>query len=76
MATAELIPDLRTQTNYETWWQEVRNTLGAMNMHVEDCQENWEFDFRQEFEEGSTPENAAVRAFDFWWEQLLEESWT
>jgi hypothetical protein len=75
MATAELLPDLSTQADYKTWLDDVQDTLTAMDIEMEAWQENWEFDFRGEFNRGSTPHDAARSAYDFWWQELLAESW-
>ena len=76
MATARILPDVHIQSSYETWLGDVCEILATMDMKLDAWQENWEFDFRQEYDAGSTPHDAALRAHDFWWQQLLAESWT
>lgn len=76
MATAELLSHVRVQENYKAWLSEVRTELITLGMKMDACQENWEFDFRNEYDGGSTPFDAAVHAHEFWWRHLLAESWT
>lgn len=76
MTVAKLIPNLAVLPDYGTWLVEVRTVLAAMQMEMANCQDNWEFDFRKEYDRGSSARDAALRAHDFWWRQLLAESWT
>ena len=55
MATAELRSHVHVQQDYKTWLGEVRTELITLGMKMDACQENWEFDFRKEYDEGSTP---------------------
>jgi len=74
MATATLLRESHIQQDHTAWLGEVRIALVTLGMKMDACQENWEFDFRKEYESGSTPFDAAVHAHDFWWQQLLAES--
>ncbi|HET7439818.1 MAG TPA: hypothetical protein VFJ47_00835 [Terriglobales bacterium] len=76
MAVAELLPELDVQLDYWTWLREVKNLLEGMNTEMGPWLENWDFDFREEYDAGATPDEAATRAHDYWWQQLLAESWT
>jgi hypothetical protein len=76
MSAAKLLPDLCVQTDYKTWLGDVRSALTTMNMEMEALQENWEFDFRREYDNASEPDDTALHAHDFWWQELLAESWT
>jgi hypothetical protein len=76
MSAAKVLSNLRVDTNYETWLGEVEAALATMHTDMEGWQENWEFDFRREYDGGYEPEVTAVRAHDFWWQRLLAESWT
>jgi len=64
------------QVDYRTWLSDVRATLASMNMEMETWQRNWAYDFRNEYNAGTSTRDAALRAYDFWWEHLLAESWT
>ncbi len=76
MAAAKLLPKLSVQPDYGTWFGDVRSVLATMHIEMEAWQENWEFDFRSEYNRGSTARDAAVHAQDYWWQQLMAESWT
>ena len=76
MAAAKLFPELSIQADYSTWLEDVRSILETMDIIMNRWQDNWEFDFRTEYDRGSTPHIAAVHAHDFWWHHLLAESWT
>jgi hypothetical protein len=76
MSAATVLPGLYVQTDYKTWLNDVRQALANMNMDMKAWQENWEFDFRREYDAASEPCGTAVHAHDFWWQQLLAESWT
>jgi hypothetical protein len=76
MAVAELLPELSVQLDYWTWMNEVKNLLGGMHTEMGPWLENWDFDFRAEYDAGATPDDAAMRAHDYWWQQVLAESWT
>ncbi len=64
------------ETDYETWMDEVQLVLTTMNMEVDAWQESWKFDFLEAYEAGLSPSDAAQEAHDFWWQQVLDESWT
>ncbi len=70
-ATAPLV-----ETDYETWMDEVQLVLTTMNMEVDAWQESWKFDFLEAYQSGLSPSDAAQEAHDFWWQQVLDESWT
>jgi hypothetical protein len=76
MVSAKSLPDLHVQVKYETWIQDVWDVLAKLDIEAATWQKNWEFEFRKEYDCGSTPYEAAARAQDFWWQQLLAESWT
>lgn len=77
MTAAMVIPNLApARPDYGTWLVEVRTVLRAMRMEMSNWQENWEFDFRKEYDRGLPARDAAVRAHDFWWREILAESWT
>lgn len=76
MTAAKLIPNLAVVPDFGTWLVEVRTVLAAMQMEMTNWQDNWDFDFRKEYDRGSSARDAALRAHDFWWRQLLAESWT
>ena len=77
MTAAKVIPNLApVRPDYRAWLMEVRTALAAMRMEMANWQENWEFDFRKEYSRGSSAHDAALRAHDFWWRELLAESWT
>lgn len=76
MATAKLAPELFVELDYWTWIREVNSLLHTMHMEMGACQENWEYDFRKEYDSGETARDAAIHAHDFWWQHMLAESWT
>ena len=55
--------------SYESWLNEVRATLDSINMHMEDWQKNWPFNFEHEFRAGTDPSKAAEKANRFWWRE-------
>ena len=67
---------LTTQPDYEEWLEDVRAELAAMDMEMEAWRKNWAFDFWNEYDAGKSAHDAALCAHDFWWEQLMAESWT
>jgi hypothetical protein len=76
MAAAKLLPDLFFQPDYTTWLRDVRRVLTIMHMEMDAWQENWNYDFRKAYNAGATARDAAVHAYDFWWQHVLDESWT
>jgi len=76
MSAATMLSNLQVRADYETWLGEVKAALARMNTEMQAWQDNWKFDFRREYESGCKPEATAVRAYDFWWQRLLAESWT
>jgi hypothetical protein len=54
---------------YELWLDQVRDALRAINMHVEDWQGVWPFDFSAEYAAGANPDATAMKANRFWWRQ-------
>jgi hypothetical protein len=76
MGAAKPLPELRVQTDYKAWVTDVQVALASMNMDMDAWQQNWEFDFRKEYECDCEPGDAALHAHDFWWQQVLAESWT
>ena len=54
---------------YESWLVEVEAALSSINMLMSDWQTHWAFDFGREFNRGTTPTDAAMKANRFWWYQ-------
>jgi hypothetical protein len=54
---------------YKAWRQDVEEALSSMNMPSADWQTVWAFDFRGAFAAGIAPNDAAVRANQFWWRE-------
>lgn len=52
---------------YEAWLGDVKTALSSINMPLDDWQETWPFDFRKEFESGTSTSDAAMKANRFWW---------
>lgn len=76
MANANARPDPFEQPDYKTWLHDVQSFLTAMDMELDAWEKNWDYDFRKEYDAGASALDAAVRAHDFWWQHVLEESWT
>lgn len=56
-----------TSTKYESWLNQVGEALSSINMPMDDWQKVWPFDFRKEFDLGTSAEEAASKANRFWW---------
>jgi hypothetical protein len=54
---------------YEEWLNRVEKALHSVNMSIDDWQSVWPFDFPKEFEVGTKPDDAAMKANRFWWLQ-------
>lgn len=54
---------------YEAWLDKVRDALRSINMHIEDWQSSWPFDFGAEYRVGTNPDTAAMKANRFWWNE-------
>lgn len=54
---------------YQSWLSEVRTALRSINMEFDDWQAIWTFDFRNEYNSGASPGNAAEKANRFGWYQ-------
>ncbi len=65
-----------TRPDYETWMQDVRSRLAAMDFDVDTWQKNWAYDFRYAYDAGKPAWDAAESALDFWWRELMAASWT
>ncbi|PYX91182.1 MAG: hypothetical protein DMG71_20800 [Acidobacteria bacterium] len=76
MAVAKQCPELFIQVDYRTWLGEVQKDLQTMHMEMNGWRKNWEYDFRKEYDAHATPHDAAIHAHDFWWQHVLDESWT
>ncbi len=77
MAAAKQMPESLVSVDYRTWLDDVRIILQTtMHMEMAAWLKNWDYDFRKQYDAGVTPQEAALRAHDFWWQQLLAESWT
>jgi len=76
MAALEQIPDLAVRPDYITWLHEVGAALASVQMELDAWRENWPYDFRKDYEAGVSAHDAAMHAQDFWWQELMAESWT
>jgi hypothetical protein len=54
---------------YEVWLDQVRDALRSINMPMEDWQKIWAFDFAAEYQRGTNPDAAAMKANRFWWSE-------
>lgn len=54
---------------FEKWLWEVRAALESINMPMEEWQRSWPFLFRDEYAQGASPDDAAMKANRFWWLQ-------
>lgn len=54
---------------YDTWLDQVRGALRSINMRIEDWQVEWPFDFPGEYTTGTKPDDAALKANRYWWQQ-------
>lgn len=54
---------------YDIWLGRVRDALRLINMHIEDWQGVWPFDFSAEYEAGTSPDDAAMKANRYWWRE-------
>jgi hypothetical protein len=54
---------------YEQWLVGVREALDSINMPMEEWQRSWPFLFRDEYAQGTSPADAAMKANRFWWLQ-------
>lgn len=55
--------------SYDAWLRDVQEALSSINMPIEDWQKNWAFDFQSEFYAGTSANDAAMKANQFWWHQ-------
>ena len=55
--------------SYEAWMDQVRDALRSINMRIEDWQPVWSFEFKSEYEAGTSAGAAAMKANHFWWLQ-------
>ena len=76
MAAAKVCPDLYVHQDYKSWLHDVKSDLSTMDMEIGDWQDNWKYDFRREYNAGVAAHDAAIHAHDFWWQHVLDESWT
>jgi hypothetical protein len=53
--------------SYDEWLGEVSKALESINMRMSDWQRFWAFDFRREFDSGTSANEAATKANMFWW---------
>src|SRR5436309_2466049 len=49
----------RMSETYDIWLDQVRDALTSINMHIEDWQGIWPFDFGAEYKAGTNPDAAA-----------------
>jgi hypothetical protein len=54
---------------YEAWFGEVQQSLGSINMSMNDWQSRGPFDFQAEYKAGTKADDAAMKANRFWWHQ-------
>jgi hypothetical protein len=74
MATIEQIPDLAV--GYEEWFDAVQANLAFEYVDMEAWGKNWPYDFRRDYTAGVSAKDSASHALDFWWQELMSESWT
>jgi hypothetical protein len=53
--------------SYDDWLGEVSRALESVNMTMREWQRMWAFDFRREFDSGTSANDAATKANQFWW---------
>jgi hypothetical protein len=56
-------------SGYGLWLHAVREALRSINMSIEDWQKLWPLDLRAEYEQGTRPNDAALKATRFSWHQ-------
>jgi hypothetical protein len=54
---------------YEQWLSQVRQALDSINMPMDDWQRTWPFAFRDEHAQGTSPNDAAMKANRYWWHE-------
>ena len=54
---------------YQNWLDQVREALHSINMNIGDWQPVWSFDFKSEYEAGTLPDAAAMKANRYWWRE-------
>lgn len=55
--------------SYDVWLNGVEDALSSINMALKDWQKVWPCDFKAEFNAGTKPADAAMKANRFWWYQ-------
>jgi hypothetical protein len=55
--------------NYDAWFNDVEDALCSINMPLKDWQKTWAFDFQAEFNAGTSANETAMKANQFWWYQ-------
>lgn len=75
-AAVQLLPELAPKPDYMTWMAEVQSTLASIHMEMDAWDENWPYDFEQEYDRDVSAWDAAMHARNFWWQELMAESWT
>ena len=76
MSAVETCPVPTTKPDYEQWLENVRTELASMHIEMEAWRKNWAFDFWNEYDAGRSAHDAALCAHDFWWGELMTESWS
>ncbi len=78
MAALMQLPELAPtpKPDYETWLAEVQATLTTLHMEMSAWDENWPYDFAEEYDANVSAWDAAMHARNFWWQELMAESWT
>ena len=54
-------------SGYDVWLDRVRAALRSVNMSIDDWQPVCPFDFTREYDKGTDPDAAAMKANRFWW---------
>ena len=76
MAALMQLPELAPKPDYQTWLADVQSALASMQMEPGAWDENWPYDFSQDYDAGVSAWDAALHARNFWWQELMAESWT
>ena len=60
---------MSTTARYDASLGDVEAALSSINMPLKDWQKNWAFDFQAGFAAGTSANDAAMKANQFWWYQ-------
>lgn len=61
-----------TTITWEIWLKDVDDALKSISMPMDEWQDNWAFDFRAEFDAGTSANTAAAKANRYWWKRQNE----